>query len=232
MLFRSEALVAQRKYADALDALSGARALDTGNARVPLAIAEVRLAMGQPYEALAAFQEARALQPNLIAAQLGAADVLARIERYDDAIAGYRAVLAIDPAAVPARLGLAGALMLQGDALGAEIEYRGIADANPNQPVALNNLAWFLAQRKRGLDQALVWAKRAVELAPEEPAFRTTLGWVHRQRGELPQAAAELERAVGKQPTAERLYYLGQIQADQGRKDQRSEEHTSELQSH
>src|SRR5207344_1169771 len=60
--------------------------------------------------------------------------------------------------------------------------------------VALNNLAWILAERGKNADEALALATKAAEIAPQAAAVQDTLGWVHYRRG----AFAEAEKALGK----------------------------------
>lgn len=42
--------------------------------------------------------------------------------------------------------------------------------------LAYNNLAWLLAERKIKLDEAVIWAKKAADLAPQLPHVQDTLG--------------------------------------------------------
>jgi Flp pilus assembly protein TadD len=61
--------------------------------------------------------------------------------------------------------------------------------------VSANNLAWIYAQQGRELDRALVLAKHARELAPDDPAVLDTLGVVHLARREYSNAVGVLELA-------------------------------------
>jgi Tfp pilus assembly protein PilF len=52
--------------------------------------------------------------------------------------------------------------------------YQAALDRNPENGEAMNNLAWVLLQQGDP-EQARLWAERAVEAEPDNPAFRDTL---------------------------------------------------------
>jgi len=96
--------------------------------------------------------------------------------------------------------------------------FRTAISINPNQPIALNNLAWISVQHNAHLDEAVTWAEQAVALAPKSSAFQDTLGWVYWKRGELEKAAEVLNRATGLKPEqAEIFYHLGVVEAERGK---------------
>ena len=68
----------------------------------------------------------------------------------------------------------------------------------PNDVVALNNLAWLLADRDRPRAETL--ARRAHAIAPANPAIADTLGWVLIQNGKYPEAKDVLAMASGALP--------------------------------
>lgn len=67
---------------------------------------------------------------------------------------------------------------------------------DPDNAMALNNFAWFLAEREIRLDEALAMATRAVELNPTEPSFINTLGWAYHKQGNQPRAIQYLRQAA------------------------------------
>lgn len=71
----------------------------------------------------------------------------------------------------------------QGRKAGAEAAYRAALNANPDNPVALNNLAWLLAEDNRALDEAERLIRQAIELGAEPRAtYHDTLEAVLRRQ--------------------------------------------------
>ncbi|GAA0340619.1 hypothetical protein GCM10009092_01370 [Bowmanella denitrificans] len=76
-----------------------------------------------------------------------------------------------------------------------------------DSPVFLNNLAYYLIDSD--LNQALAYAKRANELAPQVAQFNDTLGWIYAKSGQPQQALPLLREAqVRDNDNAQILYHL------------------------
>jgi cellulose synthase operon protein C len=73
--------------------------------------------------------------------------------------------------------------------------YEAAVHGGDSSAVSANNLAWIYAQQGRELERALILAKHARELAPEDPAVLDTLGVVHLARREYSSAVGVLELA-------------------------------------
>lgn len=78
--------------------------------------------------------------------------------------------------------------------------YRKIVAVTPNDPVALNNLAYALAVRKGQPAEALGYAERANTLTRGNPTVADTLAWVQHLLGRDRDAAAILGGAVRALP--------------------------------
>lgn len=78
--------------------------------------------------------------------------------------------------------------------------YQGHVARHPDDPKALNGLAWFCATRKVGLDAALPVALKAVELTGRDPGYLDTLAELHYARGEFDKAIEVGREAEKKQP--------------------------------
>ncbi len=78
----------------------------------------------------------------------------------------------------------------------AEKAYEQALDLHPQQPMALRNYAYSLADRGMKLDRALELAQQAVENNPTNPSYLDTLGWVYFQRDNLQKAKTYLEKAI------------------------------------
>ncbi len=90
----------------------------------------------------------------------------------------------------------------------AESEYARILKRHPNDPRALNNLAWIREELSQ--PGSLELARRAYRLLPDAPDVADTYGWILYRRGRLEEAVEELARAVrlssGKDPEILRHY--------------------------
>jgi tetratricopeptide (TPR) repeat protein len=95
----------------------------------------------------------------------------------------------------------------------AEAAYRQVLAREPRNVVALNNLAWLLAHRDDGRDEALNLARQAVEVAGPLPALLDTRAVVHLNRGEGEQAGKDLEQALEDEPTPALYFHLARAQA-------------------
>lgn len=80
----------------------------------------------------------------------------------------------------------------------AERQYRKVLEAQPRNPVALNNLAWLL--HRAGKPGALEAADKALALAPNSTALIDTAAEIQAAAGKLDKALALQKRAVELDP--------------------------------
>ena len=102
------------------------------------------------------------------------------------------------PDSAAAQLTRAEYLMTNGDEQAAVASYEIALGLRPDNPIAMNNLAWLL--RERDQDRALVLARNARDLAPESPAILDTYGWLLHLSGNHQQAKAVMEEALALAP--------------------------------
>jgi putative PEP-CTERM system TPR-repeat lipoprotein len=81
----------------------------------------------------------------------------------------------------------------------AEKQYQIALQAQPDNPVVLNNLAWVTGQL--GKNGAVELAERANKLAPNQPTFLDTLAMLLADRNEFARAIDLQTKAVGLQPS-------------------------------
>ena len=105
------------------------------------------------------------------------------------------AILSAEPGNSTALLWLGIVAEAKGNRAAAIGYYRTAVASNPDEPEACNNLAYLLAESGSGLDEALKYAQRAAELAPQSPAYADTLGWILYRQGLYPSAVKYLEQA-------------------------------------
>lgn len=95
--------------------------------------------------------------------------------------------------------------------------YKKVLDINPDSIIALNNLAWLLAESKDRT--ALEYAERAHQQAPFNPNVLDTLGYVLTQNGEAKRAVPLLRMASTISPQrGEIRLHLAKALADSGDK--------------
>jgi tetratricopeptide (TPR) repeat protein len=96
-----------------------------------------------------------------------------RVLRGDTAGArvALEAAIAAEPRFIPARIELALLEDHAGDRDSAIAEYRAILTYSPNDPLALNNLAYALAVYRNNPEEALPIAQRATVVAREDPTL-------------------------------------------------------------
>jgi tetratricopeptide (TPR) repeat protein len=87
--------------------------------------------------------------------------------------------------------------------------YRSVLKKEPNNIVALNNLAWLLVHRSGDSREALEHINRAVHGMGRRPDLLDTRGLVHLALKDSAKAVADLREAVNESPTPVHLYHLG-----------------------
>jgi tetratricopeptide (TPR) repeat protein len=159
----------------------------------------------------------RAVQPELVSLAAG----YSLMEEHD------RAHAVLDTAEArfgetPAILRARGATHYgEGDIDGAIDAYERLLRIDEDSVTALNFIAYTLADENRDLGRALDYANRAVELEPDNPLLRDTLGWAHFRRGEIEEARRELDLAIelgGDNPVI--LEHLGDVLLELDRADE------------
>jgi uncharacterized protein (TIGR03790 family) len=180
-----------------------------------------------PATETAAFFSARALRA---AAARGIGPEAARLLLRADARrargdeAGARAALeqatAVDPKLAGAQVQLAIDDEARKDYARAAERYRLALDVVPDDPAALNNLAYILATRLGKPAEALGYAERAVAGAPESATVADTLAWTRHLLGRDEEAARAMPAVVAALPrNAEVRLHAAVIYAAVGRLD-------------
>ncbi|MBP6003111.1 MAG: tetratricopeptide repeat protein [Pyrinomonadaceae bacterium] len=99
-----------------------------------------------------------------------------------------------------ANLTLASALQQSGDYIGAEITLLKLLTQMPGNPIALNNLGYFLVERNERLDEAIAMIKQALKVDPTNPSYLDSLGWAYFKTGKPSEAELQLRRALRFDP--------------------------------
>jgi tetratricopeptide (TPR) repeat protein len=123
------------------------------------------------------------------------------------------AAMAKNPRSMALLMHKADLLDLRGDYVGAEALYRRVLQVEPGNVVALNNLAWLLAQGKKSGQAALPLIDAAVNGLGRRPDLLDTRGLVHLALGQTDAALADFREAAGDGGAADpaaatRLFHL------------------------
>ena len=120
-----------------------------------------------------------------------------------------------------ARLSVATALQMSGDFAGAENTLRDILKESPNNPIALNNLGYFLLERNERFEEAVRLIKQAVDIDPTNPSYLDSLGWAHFKLGKMAEAELYIREALRQDSASATINeHLGDVYFAQSKADQ------------
>ncbi len=104
-----------------------------------------------------------------------------------------------------------------------ESDLRHIIERDPEHADALNALGYTLADRTDRLTEARALVERALELKPDEPAIKDSMGWVLYRMGDPAAAEPYLREALESVYDPEIAAHLGEVLWALGRKDEARE---------
>lgn len=117
------------------------------------------------------------------------------VGQWEDVLSSFRKVLAIDPYYLPAYFFLGHTYYTLGNYLGTVENYQQALMLQPDNALALNNLAYTYMERQVNLVEAVRMAERAVDLE-RRATYLDTLGFGYYLLGQYDQAKAILEEAL------------------------------------
>ena len=136
------------------------------------------------------------------------------------AIPAFRAAAAANPKETSPLLALA--LILDGTGRGEQAVpvYEQILKLQPDNAVALNNLAYIVAQKGDDPDRALDLAERAAQAHKDSPDIQDTLGWAYLKKNRPDEARAVFQALIEKEPQNPTFHYhLGMALLQTGDRD-------------
>jgi len=218
-----ETAMAENKADEALDMLRAEADKSPNNPDLRLALGNIAVRAGKYDIALAEFNRVlNALDKN--SRQRG--DVYMRLgETYrrkgDDA--GAVQVLQKARELLPDNLMVISTLALTLDHTGrwpeARQMYEGALKLDPDNGIAMNNLAFLMAEHNGDLDDALTKATRAKQLLPNTPEVSDTLGWIYLKKNLADNAIEIFRDLVQKAPNQSTFrYHLGMALSQKGDK--------------
>jgi tetratricopeptide (TPR) repeat protein len=172
--------------------------------------------LGRHDEAIAIYKELIAKQPDAeLMAHLGEA----QMARGDGAAAeaSFTRAEQLSDGGVIGSMGIALIKVSRGDHRGAIEAYRKVLAKEPRNAVAMNNLAFEIAEYGGDLEEALTLAARATEIEPAIDDFNDTFGWVYLKKNQPAEARKRFETIVRKSPKNPTYrYHLGAAFAAEG----------------
>ncbi len=145
---------------------------------------------------------------------------------YTEASRGKDAILAANKAFTAAgnaeekqiaKLVLASAQFESGDFKASEETLRALLKQTPRNPMALNNLGYFMVEKNTNLEEALKLIQQAVEIDPNNASYLDSLGWAYFKLGKLEEAESSLVKAVRISPSSTILEHLGDVYQKQNK---------------
>jgi tetratricopeptide (TPR) repeat protein len=118
-----------------------------------------------------------------------------------------------------ARMALAAFLQKDKKYADAKLQYEEILKIDPNDIVALNNLACLLVDDMNKPEEGMPYAERAARAAPRDSNILDTMGWALAETKQLGKATTYLLRALEvNSDNAAALYHLGMVHLKKGEK--------------
>jgi tetratricopeptide (TPR) repeat protein len=206
----------QKQTGQAVEKVKEYAAQEPRSAPVQNFLGALLLTRGDRAGARTAFQAAKTADPHSVEADFSLVQVNLVEGKFDDAKRGLQAMISADATNTNAHLWLGNVESTRGDYQAAMEQFRTVLAARPDDPEALNNLAYLLAEHANQTTEALKYAQRAKELVPDSAEYSDTLGWVLYRQGLYPMAVKELERATAKQSSVTSQYHLAMAYAKAG----------------
>lgn len=103
-----------------------------------------------------------------------------------------------NPADTPVRLSLAEQLQAEGENTSAVRQYKAVLKREPENILALNNVAWLLREEKPA--EALIYITTASKVMPEQSDLLDTMAVIQHSNGDTAAAFATVQRALALAP--------------------------------
>ena len=148
----------------------------------------------------ASFEAARRADPNSVKALVDSARTYVGVERFEKASEAINRALVIAPVNADAYLVRGRIMQLTGDERTAFESYEKSIALNPNNPYALNNVAFIYIQHRR-FEEAPPLLERAIAQKSDVAYFQNNLGIVYEQLGQHQKAVEAFQAALTIDPS-------------------------------
>lgn len=119
-----------------------------------------------------------------------------RIKMSDEAINFYNRAITIRPNSKNVLHSIAILYDEIGEWVKSDKIYDQLIKNNPNDAQAYNNYAYSLVERNQDLQRALSYAKKAINLEPENPSYLDTIGWAYYKMNDIKKARTFIEKSI------------------------------------
>ncbi len=191
--------LADQQYATAMDRVQAQIDKDPKRAQPWALRAKIYLAQRDLTHAEPDLLKAIELEPKLEPAYMLLAQLYVASNRHEEAIEKLNAFVEQNKT-VPALMQLATIHERLKNYAAARDAYEKLLTVSPNSAPALNNLAVLYSEHLGQLDKAYELAKKAREVAPNEPHMADTLGWISFKRSDYGSARRLLQESASKLP--------------------------------
>ncbi|MBK5290762.1 MAG: tetratricopeptide repeat protein [Acidobacteriia bacterium] len=147
---------------------------------------EIRMAFGNTLVRIKRYEPAIEQFKQLIQSNAKSADLHNRLAatyrmagKPEEAYQYFDLARQLAPKDVTPLINMVGILEQQGKPNQAKPLYQKMLEVSPDHPVALNNLAYRMAEEGGDLDQALTYAQKAKQKMPTNLDISDTLGWIY-----------------------------------------------------
>jgi tetratricopeptide (TPR) repeat protein len=199
---------AQKQIGEAIKEVQAHASNNPKSAEVQYFLGNLLLEAGDQAHAKQAFTTATALGGGRVPAELALAQINLKQANWTDARQQLDTILSSQSENLQARLWLGMLEESVGNHSAALTHFRKVAENQPDNAIALNNVAYLLAETGGQVDEALKYAQKAQELAPDNPDVQDTLGWVLYRKGLFENSVTQLQSAVAKGGGVRQQYHL------------------------
>lgn len=204
--FRAQMLAMKEQYPESLSLFRKVSELDPGKYEVWENILRITALMEKYDSLVIASNEVIALFPVQPMPYYFNAVGNVMLKKYDEAIAslntGIKLVFNNNPLMSEFYSMTGDALYQQKRNNEAYNAYENALRYNPENPLVLNNYAYYLALDNRDLDKADRMASKANELSVDNPTYLDTYAWVLYKKGMYQEALTIMEKAMKLEPNA------------------------------
>jgi len=208
--------VAQKNTASGIKEIEEYGRQRPNSARVQEFVGSLLLERGDYKQARAAFTAAKVADSKSVDIDLDLARLDDAEGKMEDALKRLTEIVAQHPDNVRAHLWKGNLEETKGNHQAATLDYRKVLELDAGNGTALNNLAFVLAEYENQSDEALGYAEKALELSPNDPTVRDTLGWVLFRKGVYDLAIKQLETSVNERGDVRSKYHLAMAYARAG----------------